>query len=84
VSLGVEKREMKEGAVSHRVAREQLEAEGGPVLLLFGTGWGLAPDLVERAQSCLEPIRSLRTDRYNHLSVRAAAAILFDRLRGEP
>ena len=61
-------------------ARERLSQPGPPVLILFGTGWGLADELCARANNQLEPIRSPRPDGYNHLSVRAAAAITFDRL----
>jgi hypothetical protein len=70
-------------AVAHSAAREILTTAGPPVLLVFGTGWGLADEVCDRAKLQLEPIRSLRADGYNHLSVRAAAAILFDRLRSE-
>ncbi len=63
-------------------ARELLQEPGSPVLLCFGTGWGLAPELYERASRHLEPIASPRADGYNHLSVRAAAAIILDRLFG--
>jgi hypothetical protein len=52
------------------------------VLVVFGTGWGLAPDVVEGADALLEPIRAERED-YNHLSVRAACAIVLDRLLGK-
>jgi hypothetical protein len=51
-----------------------------PVILTLGTGWGLAPQLLAEGWPVLEPIRC-GTD-YNHLSVRAAAAIMFDRLFG--
>jgi hypothetical protein len=51
-----------------------------PLLLCFGTGWGLASTVVEAASRRLAPIESPRPDGYNHLSVRAAAAIVFDRL----
>jgi len=61
-------------------ARRRLKRPGPSVLLLFGTGWGLAPELHERATARLEPIVSPRADGFNHLSVRAAAAITFDRL----
>lgn len=71
------------GALSHDSARARLATPGVPVLLVLGTGWGLADSVCERAHAHLEPIRSAREDGYNHLSVRAAAAILFDRLRGE-
>ncbi|HEX3597321.1 MAG TPA: RNA methyltransferase [Polyangiaceae bacterium] len=63
-------------------ARERLRGEGPPVLLCFGTGWGLGKDVMDRAVAQLEPISSPRADGYNHLSVRAAAAIVLDRLLG--
>ncbi|MBR5704708.1 MAG: RNA methyltransferase [Deltaproteobacteria bacterium] len=52
--------------------------QDSPLLLIFGTGWGLAPPLFERGWPTLEPIRGAGT--YNHLAVRAAAAIFMDRL----
>jgi hypothetical protein len=63
-------------------ARARLEGEGRAVLLVFGTGWGLAPVVVAAADALLEPIRAA-AEAYNHLSVRAACAIALDRLRGE-
>ncbi len=74
-----------EGAVvSHDEAKRRIHSEGRGILLVFGTGWGLAPTAMESADVVLSPIRSPRDDGYNHLSVRAAAAILFDRLLGVP
>jgi len=61
-------------------ARSQLAVEGPPVLLVFGTGWGLGDAITARASARLCSIRGSREDGYNHLSVRAAAAIIFDRL----
>jgi hypothetical protein len=61
-------------------ARAQLETEGAPVLLVFGTGWGLGDAITQRANARLSSIQGRRADGYNHLSVRAAAAIIFDRL----
>lgn len=52
-----------------------------PLLLLFGTGWGLADQVLDRVDRVLAPIRGAAD--YNHLSVRSAAAILLDRLFGE-
>jgi hypothetical protein len=63
-------------------ARARLEEEGKPVLLLFGTGWGLAREVIEQADKVLAPIRAKDDSGFNHLSVRAACAILLDRLRG--
>jgi hypothetical protein len=69
-------------SLSHGAARERLFGDGPTVLVVFGTGWGLADSVCDRAHAHLEPIRSPRSDGWNHLSVRAAAAILFDRLCG--
>jgi hypothetical protein len=60
--------------------RDRLAADPTPYLLLFGTGWGLAPELLQRADLRLEPV--IGPTPYNHLSVRAAAAIILDRLYG--
>jgi len=60
--------------------RAQLDEAGPPVVLMFGTGWGLHPELVAEADLILEPIAG--RGEFNHLSVRAAAAIIFDRLLG--
>ncbi len=49
-------------------------------LLVFGTGWGLEKGIVERADIVLAPIEGLSG--YNHLPVRAAVAIILDRLLG--
>lgn len=56
-------------------------AEENPLLLVFGTGWGLDPELFGQGWPALTPLRG--GDNYNHLSVRAAAAIILDRLFGE-
>ena len=52
------------------------------MLLVFGTGWGLAGEVIAGADALLEPVRAREATGYNHLSVRAACAILLDRLRG--
>jgi hypothetical protein len=57
-----------------------LLVEEAPVLLVFGTAWGLGEEIMGRADHTLVPIDS-GTD-YNHLSVRSAAAIVMDRLLG--
>jgi tRNA (guanine37-N1)-methyltransferase len=52
-----------------------------PVLLVFGTAQGLAPELLARCDALARPLRWL--DSYNHLPVRGAAAILLDRILGD-
>jgi len=66
--------------MSYEALRTQIETESRPVYLLFGTGWGLADELLPKLDCVLPPI--LGSGDFNHLSVRAAAAIIFDRLRG--
>ncbi len=58
----------------------ELEAKGIPVLLVFGTGWGIAKEIENKFNYFLLPIKG-PTD-FNHLSVRSAAAIIMDRLFG--
>ncbi len=60
--------------------RRKVEEAGSPLLFVLGTGWGLTEEVLERADDILEPIKGAGA--YNHLSVRSAAAILLDRLRG--
>ena len=68
------------GAERFAQLRSELDASGEPYLLLLGTGWGLAEEVIERCPRRLEPVTGAGA--YNHLSVRAAAAIILDRLRG--
>lgn len=55
--------------------------EQGPAVLVLGTGHGLAPEVLARADAVIAPVRGFSA--YNHLPVRAAAAILVDRLLGD-
>ena len=68
-----------DGAVKDLYNRWEIDKP--PVLLLFGTGWGLAQEIVEQADFKLAPIRGAGTPEYNHLSVRSAVAIYLDRFR---
>jgi hypothetical protein len=64
-----------------REALDLVETVGGPpLMLMLGTGFGLAPAMRERADLILKAVHG--PDEYNHLSVRAAAAVILDRLRG--
>ena len=72
----------REGAnrVTFATLRDELARRDDPHLLVLGTGWGLAPEVTRCADVFLEPV--LGPTEYNHLSVRSAAAIILDRLRG--
>jgi tRNA (guanine37-N1)-methyltransferase len=51
-----------------------------PVLLVLGTGWGLAPEAIASCDHILAPVSG--RPEFNHLSVRSAAACILDRLFG--
>jgi hypothetical protein len=70
-----------EQGASYDAVRAWIEVKDGPpLMLLFGTGFGLAPEICKRVDLVLAPIRGVNN--YNHLSVRAATGIILDRLRG--
>jgi tRNA (guanine37-N1)-methyltransferase len=64
---------------SYRSVRQKI-ADGECFLVLFGTAWGLAQEVIEAGDGILPPI--VGSGSYNHLSVRSAAAIVLDRLLG--
>lgn len=66
-------------AISFEALRARIETEETPILLMLGTGYGLSPELLDRCEATLAPLRG--PGDYNHLAVRAAAAIILDRLR---
>jgi hypothetical protein len=65
------------GRVKFKDFRNSLQS-GEPYLLMLGTGWGMSNILLDRANLFLEPINGPTP--YNHLSVRAACAIMLDRI----
>jgi len=71
----------KGSSVSWRDMRARMASHGGPYLILFGTGHGLADEVLERADVLLAPIGT--PTQWNHLSVRSAVAICLDRLLGD-
>ena len=62
--------------------RARLDEDPRHLVLCFGTGWGLSPGFLDDADVLLEPIAPSRGVGWNHLSVRAACAIVLDRLLG--
>lgn len=67
-------------ALARQERQEGQEGPERPILLLFGTSWGLAPSVIDGAHLVLDPIHGAGD--WNHLSVRAACAIALDRLLG--
>ena len=60
--------------------KEKIETSDSPFLFLFGTGWGLTKEVLNKSDYILKPVGSY--SKYNHLSVRSAAAIILDRIFG--
>jgi len=57
----------------------------GVKVIVLGTGWGVAPDFYSNVDRFLGPIYGPQgSEGYNHLSVRAAGAVILDRLFGIP
>lgn len=67
--------------IGYEELKDVMERQEGNYLILFGTGWGLEESLIENSDYVLRPIYGPGV--YNHLSVRSAASIVLDRLRGE-
>ena len=61
--------------------REEIKKSKRPHLILFGTGWGLCDEVIDGADVVLPPDNGRQ--KFNHLSVRGAAAIILDRLLGK-
>ncbi len=72
-----------ETALGYGELARHLRESDQPSLILFGTAWGLAPEVMDRLDFRLPPLRGREDTGYNHLSVRAAAAIILDRLLGD-
>jgi hypothetical protein len=58
--------------------RNMIQNSDIPYLLIFGTGSGIAAEVVNIANYRLEPIKGIGN--YNHLAVRSAVAIVLDRV----
>lgn len=71
---------VKKNSIHYPELRDEMNKGNFPWLLLFGTGWGLVDGILDMADRVLEPVRG--GSDYNHLSVRAAVAIVLDRLLG--
>ncbi|HMI88997.1 MAG TPA: RNA methyltransferase [Polyangiaceae bacterium] len=69
------------GVTTYAEGRQKMSASPRRSLVLFGTGWGLASELIDAADFFLAPLDGAGVG-YNHLSVRAACAIVLDRLLG--
>lgn len=67
--------------ISFGELRSRLKTDPQPVYMLFGTGWGMTDELIDVCDVILPPI--MGNSEFNHLSVRAAVAIMLDRVAGD-
>ena len=67
--------------ITYKAARQMLHEGERPVLVLFGTGFGMEKETMAAFDYILEPVYG--PSNYNHLCVRSAVAIILDRLAGE-
>ena len=79
--VGTSSRPDNDKAIGYQEFKDLIHREKRPVLLLFGTGWGLTESTVELCDKMLLPVKG-RGD-YNHLSLRVALGIILDRIFGE-
>lgn len=70
----------KNKSISYKSIKNKIKTSRRPILILFGTGWGMTEELLDKADYILDPIQG--PGKYNHLSVRSAVAIVMDRLFG--
>ncbi|MDD2897575.1 MAG: RNA methyltransferase [Desulfuromonadaceae bacterium] len=80
VKLAITGAAQRPGSIDLVSFRNLLNESDQPFMILLGTGWGLTDECFATADLILEPIAG--NGKYNHLSVRSAAAIMLDRIRG--
>lgn len=68
----------RQNAMSFERFRACLRSREAVYVLAFGTAWGLSDAFMEAADLVLAPVQGVSG--YNHLPVRAAAAIILDRI----
>ena len=66
------------GTISYRELAERISRREEDFLIVFGTGYGIPPDMMRTFDLILEPVRG--AGEWNHLSVRNAVAVILDRL----
>jgi hypothetical protein len=78
--VGTSSKEREGKSISSPDLQVLMEKGVRPVVILFGTGWGLSDEVVGKCDRMLMPING-KGD-YNHLSLRVAIGIILDRIFG--
>jgi hypothetical protein len=75
--IGTSAQEQNVKSINYKSAAALLE-DKKTVVLVFGTGWGIADEVKSKLNFFLPPIYGI--GEFNHLSVRSAVAIVLDRI----
>lgn len=67
---------------SVKEARKLIWKEDKPLFILFGTGYGMTDEYMQKLDGVLESIKGAPPRDFRHLSVRSAVSIYLDRLLG--
>lgn len=70
----------QDGQIEYSGLARRIQEAPQPVLVIFGTAYGLSRRILDLCDHTLPPIRA---GRWNHLSVRSAVVITLERLVGE-
>jgi len=77
IIVGTDAREYPD-AIGYRELARRIEKREEDFLIVFGTGYGIPPDMMRTFDLILEPVKGAGD--WNHLSVRNAVAVILDRL----
>lgn len=76
--IGTAAQKISNKTIDYSTLCDKMLSADCPIVLVFGTGWGLHQKAVEKCDYFLEPIEGAGS--YNHLSVRSAVTIVVDRI----
>ncbi|MBW2559716.1 MAG: RNA methyltransferase [Deltaproteobacteria bacterium] len=78
VNVVVTSASSRENSLTCEELGKKISQSSEAFLIVFGTGWGIVEEIIQKADFLIEPIEG--NSDYNHLSVRSAAAVTLDRL----
>jgi len=78
VNVVVTSASSRENSLTCEELGKKISQSSEAFLIVFGTGWGIVEEVIQKADFLIEPIEG--NSDYNHLSVRSAAAVTLDRL----
>ncbi len=71
---------LSDNVITSETLKTMIMLEDAVYVIVFGTGWGISAEVMERADYRLLAVKG--PSDYNHLSVRSAVSIILDRLWG--